>query len=182
MDQKKVGKFIANCRKEKGLTQLQLAEKLGVTYKTISRWENANYMPDLSLLQQLSNILGVSINELLSGEKIRKEEYQEKLEENIIEVVNYSNQKMQSFRTFLAILFMIFSIFILMVSLIAFPQENSELGKITSICSIGMISCSIAMFLDDGKKHVVRDIVVILVSFLILMALMYFIRIVINKN
>ena len=57
MNQQKIGKFIANCRKEKELTQQQLADKLNVTSKTISRWENGNYMPDLSLIQQLSKEL-----------------------------------------------------------------------------------------------------------------------------
>ena len=78
MDLDKIGKFIALNRKNNGLTQEQLAEKLGVTNKTISRWETGKYMPDLSLLKPLSEELGVTLNELLSGEKIEKE----KIEEN----------------------------------------------------------------------------------------------------
>ncbi|MBR1540481.1 MAG: helix-turn-helix transcriptional regulator [Clostridia bacterium] len=77
MDTIKIGKFIAENRKAKKLTQEQLAEKLGVTAKTISRWENGNYMPDISLLKPLSTELGVSLNDLLSGEKVEKEQYQE---------------------------------------------------------------------------------------------------------
>ena len=64
MDQIKIGKFILNCRKEKGLTQEQLAEKLGVTSKSISRWENGNTMPDYSLLKDLCNELDINVNEL----------------------------------------------------------------------------------------------------------------------
>ena len=64
MDQIKIGKFIAALRKEKGLTQEQLGEKLGVTNKTISRWENGNYMPDVEMLSLLSKEFDVSINEL----------------------------------------------------------------------------------------------------------------------
>ena len=63
----KIGKFIATLRKYKGLTQEQLGEKLGVTNKTISRWENGNYMPDVEMLSLLSKEFGVSINELISG-------------------------------------------------------------------------------------------------------------------
>lgn len=74
MDTLKIGRMIAACRKEKGMTQAQLAEKLGVTAKTISRWENGNYMPDISMLQPLSEELGISLNELLSGERILQEE------------------------------------------------------------------------------------------------------------
>lgn len=70
MDQQKVGKFIASVRKEKNWTQAQLGDKLGVTDKTISKWETGTYMPDLSLLKSLSETLGVSIYELLDGERM----------------------------------------------------------------------------------------------------------------
>ena len=74
MDTKKIGAFIAMNRKKKGYTQEQLAEKLGVTNKTISRWENGHYMPDLSLLEPLSKELDITLNELLAGEEIVKED------------------------------------------------------------------------------------------------------------
>lgn len=77
MDTKKIGAFIAMNRKKKGYTQEQLAEKLGVTNKTISRWENRHYMPDLSLLEPLSKELDITLNELLAGEEIVKEEAME---------------------------------------------------------------------------------------------------------
>ena len=86
MDQIKIGKFILNCRKEKSLTQEQLAEKLGVTSKSISRWENGNTMPDYSLLKDLCSELNISVNELLSGEKIKENDYMNKSEENLIKL------------------------------------------------------------------------------------------------
>ena len=86
MDQIKIGKFILNCRKEKSLTQEQLAEKLGVTSKSISRWENGNTMPDYSLLKDLCNELDINVNELLSGEKIKRNDYMNKSEENLIKL------------------------------------------------------------------------------------------------
>ena len=86
MDQIKIGKFILNCRKENGLTQEQLAEKLGVTSKSISRWENGNTMPDYSLLKDLCNELDINVNELLSGEKIKGNDYMNKSEENLIKL------------------------------------------------------------------------------------------------
>ena len=86
MNQIKIGKFILNCRKEKGLTQEQLAEKLGVTSKSISRWENGNTMPDYSLLKDLCNELDINVNELLSGEKIKGNDYMNKSEENLIKL------------------------------------------------------------------------------------------------
>ena len=76
MDQEKIGKFIASLRKEQKLTQEQLAEKLGVTSKSVSRWENGKNMPDYSILKELCNILDIDINEFLSGERIEKHEIQ----------------------------------------------------------------------------------------------------------
>ena len=73
MNQTKIGKFIAECRKEKNLTQMQLAEKLGITDKAISKWERGIAMPDTSIMLTLCDILGISVNQLLSGEKISME-------------------------------------------------------------------------------------------------------------
>lgn len=93
MNQEKIGKFIARKRKEKGLTQFELAEKMGVTDKSISNWENGKNMPDLSLFNPLCFELGITINELISGEEIEKELYQKKLEENIINVMIDTKRK-----------------------------------------------------------------------------------------
>ena len=84
MNQEKIGKFIALCRKEKKLTQSELAEKLQITNKAVSKWETGRGMPDASLLLDLCDILGISVNELLSGEKIELDNYKVKAEENIL--------------------------------------------------------------------------------------------------
>lgn len=84
MDQIKIGKFIAQLRHEKNLTQEALGKKLGVTNKTISRWENGNYMPNIEMLQMLSKEFNVDINELLCGERIKEEDYHKKAEENLV--------------------------------------------------------------------------------------------------
>ena len=83
MDQKTIGAFIAQCRKEKNLTQMQLAELLEITNQAVSKWENGRGMPDMTLLQPLCDVLGISLNELFSGEHISAEEYKGKAEENI---------------------------------------------------------------------------------------------------
>ena len=90
MDQIKIGKFIAALRKEKSLTQEQLGEKLGVTNKTISRWENGNYMPDVEMLSLLSEEFGVSINELISGERLLTEEFKKAADSNLVTALNNS--------------------------------------------------------------------------------------------
>ena len=88
MDQKRIGAFIAQCRREKNLTQIQLAEQLGITNQAVSKWENGRGMPDVSLLQPLCDALGISLNELFSGEHISTEEYKGKAEENICKLFN----------------------------------------------------------------------------------------------
>lgn len=93
MDQKKIGSFIAKLRKAKQMTQEELAEKLGVNSRSVSRWETGTCMPDLSLFKPLSTELEVSVNELLSGERIEKEKYQEKFEENVVNVVSDVKKK-----------------------------------------------------------------------------------------
>lgn len=91
MDQIKIGKFIATLRRQADLTQEALGKKIGVTNKTISRWENGNYMPDIEMLQLLAKEFDVSINELLAGEKILDEEFRKKSDENIIAVSKASS-------------------------------------------------------------------------------------------
>lgn len=95
MDVKKTGAFLAVLRHEQNLTQEQLGEKLGVTNKTVSRWENGNYLPPVEMLQLLSELYQVSINELLCGERLSEQEYKEKAEENIRTVLKDSAFSLQ---------------------------------------------------------------------------------------
>lgn len=95
MDQEKIGKFIAIVRKEKEMTQNELALKLGITDRAVSKWENGRGMPDLSLIKKLCEILDISVNELLSGERLDKKEYQNKSEENIIKTLDYTHNRIK---------------------------------------------------------------------------------------
>lgn len=89
MDQKKIGKFIAELRKENGMTQTELGDKIGVTNKTISRWENGNYMPDISVIPKLCVELGISANELLYAERLKDSEFKGKADDHLIETLNH---------------------------------------------------------------------------------------------
>ncbi len=84
MDQVKIGGFIAKCRKEKNMTQRELADKLGISDKTISKWETGNGLPEASLMVPLCDALGITVNELLTGERITAEEYKERAEETMV--------------------------------------------------------------------------------------------------
>ena len=92
MDQIKIGKFIAECRKKNNLTQMQLAEKLNITDRAISKWENGKGMPDSSIMLDLCNELKISVNELLSGEVLEMNNYNEKLEKNLIDMVKQKEE------------------------------------------------------------------------------------------
>ncbi len=87
MDQMKIGRFIAACRKEKGMTQKELAKQVGVSDKAVSKWECGNGMPELSILMPLCQMLQVNVNELLSGERLSGDSYSKKAEENIMNLM-----------------------------------------------------------------------------------------------
>lgn len=97
MDMKVIGAFLAQLRKEKNLTQEELGEILGVTNKTVSRWENGNYLPPVEMLQQLSDFYGLTINELLSGKPLEDQEFRQQAEDNLKAVL--SNRFTASDRT-----------------------------------------------------------------------------------
>ena len=117
MDQEKIGKFIAELRKEKNITQEQLAEKLGVTSKSISRWENGRTMPDYTLLKDLCNDLDININELLSGEKIKENDYVNKSEENLIKLRKQIDKR-KKLLTIISYIFMTIIIIVFILNIV----------------------------------------------------------------
>ena len=93
MDQIKIGKFIASCRKEQGMTQAALAEKLGISDRAVSKWETGKSMPDSGIMLELCELLGINVNELLSGERIMTEVYDKRAEENLLEMRRQIEEK-----------------------------------------------------------------------------------------
>ena len=89
MDQKKTGTFLKELRKEKGFTQEQAAEKLGVSSRTISRWETANYMPDISMLVDIAELYDVDVREIIDGER-RQEDMNSEVKETAVKMADYS--------------------------------------------------------------------------------------------
>ena len=121
MNQVKIGSFIARCRKEQNLTQAQLAEKLNITDRAISKWETGRAMPDSSLMIELCNILNISVNELLIGEKIEEQENDTSLQQLVLDMVKdkqQSDKRMLKFEAFLGItLTIVFFVLILLAAL-----------------------------------------------------------------
>ena len=132
MNQEKIGKFIASCRKQKNITQQELAEKLGVSDRTIGNWENGRNMPDLSLFKPLCKELDISLNDLMSGEKVAEKEYQERLEENIINTIDYTNKKIENRNNYIGLILIIFGVIIAITAVAIFPSESSW-GSIYSV-------------------------------------------------
>ena len=92
MNQEKIGRFIALCRKQNGFTQASLAEKLGITDRAVSKWENGKSMPDASIMLELCGYLKINVNELLMGEHIAMENYKEIAEQNLVEMRKQEEQ------------------------------------------------------------------------------------------
>ena len=99
MDQIKIGKFIAECRKKANLTQKQLAEKLGITDRAVSKWENGKSIPDSSIMLELCKELGITVNDLLSGEVVSMDDYKKELENNLFEMMKQKEQADKRFLT-----------------------------------------------------------------------------------
>lgn len=140
MEQEMIGKFIAACRKEKGLTQMQLAEKLNITNRAVSKWETGKSMPDVSLMLDLCDILGINVNELLSGERITMEDYQKRAEENLMELQAKKEKAQGEYNSILKILIVTFSSFFVlnMVLNYFFPEIyfNNLLGLLSGSVAV----------------------------------------------
>ena len=151
MDQLKIGKFIAECRKQKNLTQMQLAEKLGITDKAISKWERGIAMPDTSIMLELCEILGISVNELLSGEKICMENNDQKNEQLLLEMAKELEKKS---KTIWNAMWTIMTVSIIGLigglAIIAFfmPEGPWMLVAILALCVVFLIPCFYALKLE----------------------------------
>ncbi len=128
MNQEHIGKFIAKCRKEKGLTQSQFAEKLGVTDKTVSRWENGHYLPDFSLFESICTILEINITELLYGERMAKNIEKKEVDNTIMSFINISDKKIKKEKKKITLISGIIIVLIIIASsiFIYITKKNTE--------------------------------------------------------
>lgn len=170
MDTKKIGAFIAMNRKKKGYTQEQLAEKLGVTNKTISRWENGHYMPDLSLLEPLSKELDITLNELLAGEEIVKEEAMEYSEQNLIQTIDYTDKKIKDEHKKISLFIIGLGIFTSLCAFTVFPSESSW-GSIYSM--IGLFLFVVGIFRELKFTSLLKKGLVSTILFALLLGIFF---------
>ena len=151
MDQLRIGKFIAECRKQKKITQAQLSEKLNITDKAVSKWERGISMPDSSIMLELCDILGISVNELLSGEKIGTENHNKKDEELLLQMANELEKKNKTIWSAMWAI-MIVSITALfsgvLVAAFLIPEGVWQLVAILSVLVAFLIPCFYALKLE----------------------------------
>jgi len=144
MDQLKIGKFISEKRKAKGMTQAQLAEKLGITDRAVSKWETGRSMPDVSLMLELCQLLGITVNDLLCGEVVTMEKYNETTEKNLLEMARQKEEADKRLLRLEIVMMAIATLFLITMMLIAvFVTEKSLL-------SFGFIGLGFVTFLIAG--------------------------------
>ena len=136
MDQVKIGRFIAECRKNANLTQMQLAEKLNITDRAVSKWETGKSLPDSSIMLELCDVLKISVNDLLSGEVVTMDNYNKELENNLIEMVKQKQEadkrllKLEIVLGIIAVLPLIAAVVIVNIV----PMEEWKGGLLVGFC------------------------------------------------
>lgn len=141
MDQVKIGKFIADCRKKANYTQMQLAEKLGITDRAISKWETGKCLPDSSIMLALCGTLGITVNDLLSGEVITLENYNKELENKLIEMVKQKEEADKRLLK-LEIVLGIIAVFPLIAAVVIasiVPMEEWKGGLLVGLCLLPLL-------------------------------------------
>lgn len=148
MNQGKIGMFIAECRKKQNLTQLQLSKKLNITDRAISKWENGKGMPDVSIMLELCKELNISVNELLSGEEIKMEDYKQKTEDLLLEMAEHDemqNKKLLAAMWSLGIISTIFYLMIIALAVTLIGEEPIRLIVVLIATVVFIITCCICV-------------------------------------
>ena len=151
MDQIKIGRFIAGCRKKADLTQMQLAEKLGITDKAVSKWERGVAMPDTSIMLKLCDILDISVNELLNGEKITMENNNQKNEQLLLQMAKELEKKNKTiwFSMWAIMIVSMISLFSgILIAAFLIPEGVWQVVAILGICVVFLIPCFYALKLE----------------------------------
>lgn len=174
MNQQKIGEFLKHLRKDKGLTQEQLAEEFGVSSRSVSRWENGNTMPDISIIIELADFYDVDIREIICGER-KSENMDKELKDTLVTVADYTNNEngkiMQSAVNMAIITSVIFGIVTSIIFYFYILIDNLLLNLVAIGTSSGMLYCGLSMLrlLEMNKKiskksHKVSAILIVCVG------------------
>ena len=151
MNQVKIGKFIAECRKKENLTQMQLAEKLNITDRAVSKWETGKAMPDTAIMLELCEILGISVNDLLCGEKIDMENKNPKNEQLLLDLSKELENRNQTIWTAMWVIMAVSMIALFGgIFLVAFlvPEGVWQIVGVLGLCVVFLIPCFYALKLE----------------------------------
>ena len=167
MDQIKIGKFMAECRKKQDLTQMELAEKLNITDRAISKWETGKAMPDSSIMLELCDILKISVNELLCGERLNMENNDKKNEQILLDMakeIERKNKTIWHSMWAIMIVSMIALFTALAIAAFVIPEGVWQLVTILGACIVFLIPCFYALKLEVSVgaykcKHCGNEIV-----------------------
>ena len=157
MDQVKIGKFIQELRKEKNLTQMDLANKLNITDRAISKWENGKSLPDSSIMLELCNILGITVTELLLGGKIEMENYNKKTESKLLEILKQqelSNKRLLLMEVVMMVISVIFLLSLFLIGILIYNNDKSKLWVFLTLFGIGLVQFFICAFFSVRIEQV----------------------------
>ena len=170
MDQKKIGQFLQTLRKEKELTQEQLAERFNVSNRTVSRWETGSNMPDISVLVELAEFYQVDIKEIIDGER-KSETMNEETKETLVKVAEYTNEdKKQQYlkmRKIIGGVLMGFGVFLAVSALAIFPRDSSW-GSIYSTLGAIILSVGVYQLICKNRFRLICSIGCFMVAFVLL--------------
>lgn len=156
MDQVKIGRFIAECRKKNNLTQMQLAEKLNITDRAVSKWENGKSMPDSSIMLELCALLNINVNDLLNGEVVTMDNYNEKSEKLLLEMAKQKEEADKRLLSLEILIGMLSVIIILGFSFVASFAQMAEWQRVLLVIAglvIGMVGIIYALRIEQAAGY-----------------------------
>ena len=165
MEQQKIGKFIHDLRKEKEMTQKQLADMVGVSDKAISKWETGRGIPDTAIMSELCKVLGISINELLSGERLSVNNYNGKAEENMVNLLRDKEQEIQKWskvKVTLNLLWLLLFIFMIFILGMGQPDIRWFLDMPSLCLNIGflILGLIVTYFTPANERKIILAVVI----------------------
>lgn len=153
MDTKKVGKFLKQLRNEKNMTQEQLGDIIGVTNKTVSRWENGNYMPPVDCLVLLSDFYKISINEILAGEYVSVDDFKDKADENLATVLEDIQKENKRFENIMICILVISTLLAIVIILLLPTESIKDVFIVIMVSALAFISNTLNIVALALKKE-----------------------------
>lgn len=182
MNQEKIGRFIAKCRKEQGITQAQLADKLDITSKAVSKWESGRGLPDATRMIDLCNILKITVNDLLSGEKVSEKNYVNQVDENLVELQKQKqaiNMAVRISYICIAVIIFISNLINIVLYGVAEATKKPEFMIMVSISLIWLIVYTYIISKIDGKKNIGYVIAILVIGVIIVLTIpLFFVKLV----